>query len=103
MKLTCDIVQKKVYHGLTNIDNIETYRFLGTIPFNVTSLVQNKVVVQPWRTIYNFSTPTNTVELILSFSQPISIDDPYVDITFNVRTLDQNTHNIRICFDEGPI
>jgi len=61
--------------------------------------VQTKVVVQPWRTIYTFSTPTNTVEFVLSFSQSISIDDPYTYITFNVRTLDQKTHNVRIYFD----
>jgi hypothetical protein len=61
--------------------------------------VQSKVVVQPWRTIYTFSTPTNTVEFVLSFSQPTSIDDPYTYITFNVRTLDQKSHNVRIYFD----
>jgi hypothetical protein len=60
------------------------------------------VVVQPWRTIYTFSTPTNTVELLLTFSQPTSIDDPYTYITFNVRTLDQKTHNIRIYYDHDP-
>ncbi len=39
---------------------------------------------------------------MLTFSQPTSIEDPYTYITFNVRTLDQKTHNIRIYFDEGP-
>ncbi len=57
------------------------------------------MVVQPWRTIYTFSTPTNTVEFVLSFSQPTSIDDPYTYITFNVHTLDQKSHNVRIYFD----
>jgi hypothetical protein len=90
------------FHGLIDIDNAQTFRFLGTLPSHVTALIQKKLVVQPWRTIYTFSTPTNTVELVLTFSQPTSIDDPYTYITFNVRTLDQKTHNIRIYFDEGP-
>lgn len=89
------------FHGLIDIDNSETYRFLGTSPSNISSLVQKSVAVQPWRTIYTFSTPTNTVELVLSFSQPTSIEDPYTYITFDVRTLDQKTHNVRIYFDEG--
>jgi hypothetical protein len=90
------------FHGLIDIDNTQTYRFLGTLPSSVPALIQKKVVVQPWRTIYTFSTPTNTVELVLMFSQPTSIDDPYTYITFNVRTLDQKTHNVRIYFDEDP-
>ncbi len=72
------------------------------MPSNIPALVQNKLVVQPWRTIYTFSTPTNTLELVLTFSQPISIEDPYTYVTFAVRTLDQKTHNVRIYFDEGP-
>jgi len=44
----------------------------------------------------------NTLELVLTFSQPTSIVDPYTYITFNVRTLDQKNHNVRIYFDEGP-
>ncbi len=40
-------------HGLIDIDNTQTYRFLGTLPSNVTALIQKKVIVQPWRTIYN--------------------------------------------------
>jgi hypothetical protein len=90
------------FHGLIDIDNSQTYRFLGTLPNNTQALIQKKVVVQPWRTIYTFSTPTDTVELVLTFSQPTSIDDPYTYITFNVRSLDQKTHNIRIYFDQGP-
>lgn len=65
--------------------------------------IQNKVVVQPWRTIYTFTTPTNTVELVLTFSQPTSIDDPYTYITFDVRTLDQHTHHVRIYFDQSSM
>ena len=90
------------FHGLIDIDNTETYRFLGTLPENVITMVQNRVVVEPYRTIYTFTTPTNTLELILTFSQPTSIEDPYTYITFYVRTLDQKTHNVRIYFDEGP-
>ncbi len=87
------------FHGLIDIDNTQTYRFLGTLPSNVTALIQKKVIVQPWRTIYTFSTPTDRVELLLIFSQPTSIDDPYTYITFNVRTLDKKTHDVRIYFD----
>ena len=89
------------FHGLIQVDNT-AYRFLGTLPSNVQPLNQNKVVVQPWRTIYNFSTPTNTLELVVMFSQPTAVEDPYTYITFNVRSLDQNAHNVRIYFDEGP-
>ncbi len=89
------------FHGLIDIDNAQTFRFLGTLPSSVPALVQNKVVVQPRRTIYTFSTPTNTVELVVQFSQPTAIEDPYTYITFNVRTLDQKTHNVRIYFDES--
>ena len=32
-----------------------------------------------------------------------SIEDPYTYITFDVRTLDQQTHNIRLYFEEGPM
>lgn len=39
---------------------------------------------------------------MVMFSQPITIEDPYTYITFNVRALDQNTHNVRIYFDHGP-
>ncbi len=39
---------------------------------------------------------------MLTFSQPTSIEDPYTYITFNVRTLDQKPHNVRIYFDQGP-
>ena len=90
------------FHGLIEVDNNEVYRFLGTSPFLVRPLVQNRVVVEPWRTIYNFSTPKNTLELIVMFSQPTVVEDPYTYITFNVRSLDQNTHHVRIYFDEGP-
>ncbi|CAF0829870.1 unnamed protein product [Rotaria sordida] len=89
------------FYGLIDIDNSQTYRFLGTQPSNIPPLIQNNVVVQPWRTIYKFSTPANTIELILSFSQPTSIEDPYTYITFDVRTLDQKTHNVRIYFEES--
>ena len=65
-------------------------------------MVQNKLVVEPYRTIYTFTTPDNTVELVLTFSQPTSIEDQYTYITFNVRTLDQKIHNVRIYFDEDP-
>jgi len=67
------------FHGLIDIDNAQTYRFLGTAPSNIPALMQKKVVVQPWRTIYTFSTPTNTVEVVLIFSQPTSIEDPYTN------------------------
>jgi hypothetical protein len=66
-------------------------------------LVQKKVVVEPWRTTYTFATPTNTVELVLTFSQPTAVEDPYTYITFDVRTLDQKTHNVRIYFEEGSM
>ena len=65
-------------------------------------MVQNKLVVEPYRTIYTFTTPDKILELVLTFSQPTSIADPYTYITFNVRTLDQKTHNVRVYFDEGP-
>jgi hypothetical protein len=90
------------FHGLIDIDNTQTYRFLGTLPSSVPALVQNKLVVEPYRTIYTFTTPDKILELVLTFSQPISIADPYTYITFNVRTLDQKTHNVRVYFDEGP-
>ena len=64
--------------------------------------MQKKVVVGPWRTIYTFATPDNKVELVLAFSQPTAIEEPYTYITFNVRTLDEQTHTVRIYFDEGP-
>ncbi|CAF1293964.1 unnamed protein product [Rotaria sp. Silwood1] len=91
------------FHGLIDIDYSQVYRFLGTQPSNIPSLIQKSVVVQPWRTIYTFSTPTNTVELVLSFSQPTSIEDPYTYITFDVRTLDQKNHDVRIYFEEGSM
>jgi len=64
-------------------------------------LKQTKLVVQPWRTIYTFSTPTDTIELVVQFSQPTSIDDPFTYITFDVRTLDKQTHSIRIYFEQS--
>ncbi|CAF1638563.1 unnamed protein product [Rotaria magnacalcarata] len=91
------------FHGLIDIDHNQTYRFLGTLPSNIPPLIQNSVVVLPWRTIYNFSTPTNSVELILSFSQPTSIEDPYTYITFDVRTLDEQRHHVQIYFEEGSM
>ncbi|CAF0768566.1 unnamed protein product [Adineta ricciae] len=91
------------FHGLIDVDNSEVYRFLGTLPSSVQPMVQNKLVVQPWRTIYTLSTPTNTVELILTFSQPTSIEDPFTYITFNLRSLDGKTHSVRIYFEEGPM
>ncbi len=90
------------FHGLIDIDNTQTYRFLGTLPSSVPALIQNKLVVEPYRTIYTFTTPGNTLELVLTFSQSTSIVDPYTYITFYVRTLDQKNHNVRIYFDEGP-
>ena len=90
------------FHGLVDIDNKQTYRFLGGQPANVPTLVQKKLVVQPWRTIYTFATPDNTVELVVIFSQPTAIEDPYTYITFAVRTLDQQNHNVRVYFDHGP-
>lgn len=90
------------FHGLIEIDNTETYRFLGTLPENVAALVQSRVMVEPYRTVYRFTTPTNTLELVLTFSQPTSTAEPYTYITFYVRTLDQNSHYVRIYFDEGP-
>lgn len=90
------------FHGLIQVDDNQTFRFLGTLPSSVPAMTQNKVRVEPWRTIYNFSTPTNTLELIVLFSQPTAVEDPYTYITFNVRSLDQNAHNVRIYFDEGP-
>ncbi len=78
------------------------YGFLGGLASNLPALIQNKVVVEPYRTIYIFTTPANTLELVLTFSQPTSIVDPYTYITFYVRTLDQKTQNVRIYFDEGP-
>lgn len=91
------------FHGLIDIDNAQSYRFLGAQPSNIPALVQSKVVVQPWRTIYTFSTPDNAVELVVTFSQPTAIEDPYTYITFGVRTLDQKTHQVRIYFEEGPL
>ncbi|UJR26013.1 hypothetical protein I4U23_007359 [Adineta vaga] len=90
------------FHGLIDIDNSQVYRFLGTTPSAVPALIQNKLVVQPWRTIYTFTTPTNTVELVLTFSQPTSIEDPFTYITFNVRSIDGKKHNVRVYFEEGP-
>ena len=91
------------FYGLIDIDNSQAYRFLGTLPSNVPALIQKKVVVQPWRTIYTFSTPTNVVELILTFSQPTTIEDPYTYITFNVRTYDQKFHHIQIYFEQSSM
>ena len=91
------------FHGLVDIDNAQSYRFLGTQPSNIPALVQNQVVVQPWRTIYTFSTPDKAVELVVTFSQPTAIEDPYTYITFDARTLDQKTHQVRIYFEEGPL
>ena len=91
------------FSGLIDIDNSQSYRFLGAQPSATPPLTQIQVVVQPWRTIYTFNTPTNTLELILIFSQPTSIEDPYTYITFNVRSLDQKAHNVRLYFEQGPM
>jgi hypothetical protein len=40
---------------------------------------------------------------VLTFSQPTAIEDPYTYITFDVRTLDQITHNVRIYFEESSM
>ena len=90
------------FHGLIDIDNTETYRFFGTLPSNISALVQYRVVVEAYRTLYTFTTPTNTIQLLLTFSQPTSIEDPYTYITFHVHALDKKTHHVRIYFDEGP-
>lgn len=79
------------------------YRFLGADPSNLPALIQTKVIVQPWRTIYKFLDPRNTIEVVLTFSQPTSIDEPYTYITFDVRTLDEKHHTVRIYFEEGAL
>jgi hypothetical protein len=66
-------------------------------------LIQNQVVVQPWRTIYTFTTPDKTIEFKATFSQPTSIEDPYTYITFDVRALDRNSHHIRIYFEASAM
>lgn len=91
------------FHGLIEVDQSISYRFLGIHPIDVPSLVQNRVIVEPWRTIYTFSTPKSTIELVVTFIQPISISKPFTYITFDVRSLDGKNHSARIYFEQGPL
>ncbi len=88
--------------GLVRIDGV-AYRIIGSAPDKVPALPQTGLHVRPTRTEYEFEGAG--VRIALTFLSPVLAEDaelvarPASYITWAVRSLDKQTHDVALYFD----
>jgi len=93
-------------NSLIRIDG-KAFRLMGVEPRDVPAFKQVSIKVLPLRTIAKFT--DGAVEVTMTFMTPSLLDDldlmsrPVTYLTWDVRALDQKTHNVELYFDASTM